>query len=338
MKEDFNTKEHIDELIVKFWGKEITPEEEDDLRAWISESKENRRHFIAMQYLWNNAGSNDETKYDSNEAFQYFKDRTGMDTFRTSTKTINIYKVLRYAAIIVLAFALGRLSYYVFNNHNFQSDSKQFSIRVPNGSKTRIELPDKSVVWLNSGSTISYSKNFGQKDRNVKLSGEGYFEIIHNAAKPFIVHTNHSTITDLGTKFDVRAYPDDKISSVTLLKGSVKMTTIYQPKRVFKLKPNQSVVIDKEQKHVAVKQVAASDAAAWIKGEIIFKKELFGDIVRCLERDYNVKIIVKDTSLNNKCFFGDFQHTQSIEEILNIMTYSHQFHYKMKDNVITVFK
>ena len=337
MNKDFNTEERIDELIVKFWGKEITPEEENDLRTWISESPENRRYFIAMQYLWNNAGAIDKAEYDSEEAFQYFTDRTGMKEPASRSRVINIYTILRYAAIIVMAFALGRLSYYFVNNVN-QNDSKQFTIRVPNGSKTRIELPDKSVVWLNSGSTLKYSKNFGQKNRNVELTGEGYFQIVHNAAKPFRVHTNDATITDLGTEFDVSAYSDDENSNVTLLKGSVQMTTVYQPKQVLKLKPNQSAVIDKEQKNVVVKDVVASDAAAWTKGEIIFKRELFGNIVRRLERDYNVKIRVKDPALNNLRFYGDFQHSQSIEEILNIMITSHEFHYKMADDEITVYR
>ncbi len=336
MNNDFNTKERIDELIVKFWGKEITPEEEDYLRAWISESKENRRHFIAMQYLWNNTGAKDKNDYDSDDAFKYFKDRIGKKMPGKHPRIINIYTILRYAAIIIMAFALGRLSFFLVNNHNL-NNSKQFAIKVPDGSKTKIVLPDKSIIWLNSGSTLSYSKNFGQKNRKVKLSGEGYFEVTHNAEKPFSVETKQATIKDLGTKFDVNAYSEDKHLVVTLLSGSILLKTIYAPGKPLLLKPNQSAVIDKDLANVSVKKVIASEATAWTKGEIIFDEVPFENIVRRLEREYNVRIVVKNPKLNSLHFFGTFKQSQTIQDVLKTMTDNNEFHYKMKDNLITIY-
>jgi len=339
MNKNSNVNERIDDLIVKSLGLQITPKEEEELHAWISASEENHRYFIEMQYLWKSAASRDKIDFNSIGAFQRFKVRAGLGE-KAKEKNIGFYlnTFLRYAAIVVLAFALGGLSYYFVNNRIIQNNTKEYSINVPNGAKTKIELPDKSVVFLNAGSSLHFSQNFGEKSRNVELKGEGYFEIAHNPAKPFIVHTSQASVRVLGTKFDVKAYPDEKKLNVTLLKGSIQLRTIYKPGEVLMLKPNQSAIIDKEQQNVEVKQVVASDAAAWAKGKIIFDEVLFGNIVRRLERDYNVTIIVKNSKLNNLRFFGDFRNAQSIEEILNIMTADNEFRYTMKGNVITVYQ
>ena len=336
MDKNSNKNSAIDDLIVKYLNRKIDQDEMAELRSWISKKEENQRYFVETQYLWNHAGI--KNKPDVNTSFQHFKTRLQKDQpLKARSGLVRFYPILRYAAILLIVFCLGGLSFYFLNQRADKGSGQKYSIYVPYGAKTRIILPDKSIVWLNAGSTLSYSKNFGQKNRNVELSGEGCFEIVHNSTKPFEVHTSQATITDLGTKFDVQAYPDDKDLSVTLLKGSVDVKTVYEPHKVFMLKPNQSAVIDKEQKNVAVKNVTACDAAAWTKGKIVFNEVYFGKIIRRLERDYNVKIIVKNPKLDKLRFIGDFRNAQTIGEILNIMTANNDFHYKREANVITVY-
>jgi len=339
MNQNFHNDERINDLIVKFFGRQTTANEEEELRAWVSQSEENRRYLVEMQYLWKTVAAQDKATFNSEAAFQRFKVRVTMrQQANDRNPHLHLFSVLRWAAVLVLAFVLGGLSYYFVNNHTIQSNTKQYSICVPYGAKTRVELPDKSEVWLNAGSTLHYKQDFGQKSRQVELVGEGYFEIARNTAMPFTVNANQVSVKVLGTKFDVKAYPEDKRLEVTLLKGSIQLSTIYQPKNSLTLKPNQRAIIDKVHQDIAVKQVVASNAAAWTKGKIIFDEELFGNIVRRLERDYNVTIIVKDSKLNNLRFYGDFRNAQSIEGIFNIMTANNEFRYTMKDNVITVYQ
>ena len=338
MDQNFHNNERIEDLIVNHLSHQLSPNEKEELHAWLSQSDENRRYFIEMQDLWNTLATQDKDTFDSEAAYRRFKARISFPQQPDGKKRRHFPAPVYWAAAVVLAFVLGGLSFLVINNEIIQHNTKQYAIYVPYGAKTRVVLPDNSVVWLNAGSTLRYGQNFGQKSRQVALVGEGYFEIAHNPAMPFTVNANQASVKVLGTKFDVKAYPEDKQLDVTLLRGSIQLTTIYQPNKSLKLIPNQLAIVDKTQQNVTVEKVDACEAAAWTKGKIVFDEELFGQIVRRLERDYNVTIDVKDPKINNLRFYGDFRNAQSIQEILNIMTSNNEFHYTMNQNHISVYQ
>ncbi len=338
MDQNFHNNERIEDLIVNYLSHQLSPNEKEELYAWLSQSDENRRYFIEMQDLWNTLATQDKDAFDSEAAYRRFKARISFQQQPDGKKRRHFPAPVYWAAAVVLAFVLGGLSFLVINNEIIQHNTKQYAIYVPYGAKTRVVLPDNSVVWLNAGSTLRYGQNFGQKSRQVALVGEGYFEIAHNPAMPFTVNANQASVKVLGTKFDVKAYPEDKQLDVTLLRGSIQLTTIYQPNKSLKLIPNQLAIVDKTQQNVTVEKVDACEAAAWTKGKIVFDEELFGQIVRRLERDYNVTIDVKDPKINNLRFYGDFRNAQSIQEILNIMTSNNEFHYTMNQNHISVYQ
>jgi ferric-dicitrate binding protein FerR (iron transport regulator) len=338
MNEMQSQNEQIDLLIINCLSKEISQDELNTLRAWIMESEKNRKYFMQLQDIWNSSSTKADADFNSELAYQYFLSR--ISAFQKETpKTRKLFFTrppFQWAVAACVAFLLGGLSLSLYNSRI--SENKFYSVSVPFGAKSKIELPDKSVVWLNAGSTLRYQQNFGQKSRQVSLIGEGYFEIAKNAAMPFVVKANEVSVKVLGTKFDVKAYPDDKQLDVTLLQGSIGLSTVYKPDSSLLLVPNQRAILNRANHNVSISRFQASNAAAWTKGEIIFDEELFGQIVRRLEREYNVTINVKDESINRLCFYGDFRNAQSIEEIFNIMTANNEFHYKMKTSIITVYK
>jgi ferric-dicitrate binding protein FerR (iron transport regulator) len=330
--------DQIDNLIVDYLCGEINPEDLVQLRIWIKQSEKNHRYFTQLEDIWKNVPIQNETQFDSELAYQRFRKR--VESFQQDTseseRSFFHHSFFRWAAAVCLAFLLGGFSFYLFNTLSFKGD-KLYTISVPFGAKSKIELPDKSVVWLNAGSTLQYAQNFSKNKRDVSLNGEAYFEVAKNPEMPFTVKANEMSVKVLGTKFDVRAYPDDKKLDVTLLRGSISMETVYDPGKSLLLIPNERAVVDKTNHEVKVMHVDASDAAAWTKGKIIFDEELFGHIVRRLEREYNVTINVRNRSLNDRKFYGDFRNAQSITEIFDIMTANNEFHYTMKESVITVY-
>lgn len=275
MNEDFNSNTHIDKIIIKFLDGQITAEEENELRVWAAQSKENRQYIRETQHLLNTVIVQDKTPFDSEAAFQRFKARIAVqETLKRNSRHFNIYHLIRWFSIFLIAFLSGGMGFYIYNDYFILSNEKQYSISIPKGSKAKIRLPDKSIVWLNSASTLSYSRYFGIKNRHVFLRGEGYFEVTENSHKPFFVNTKHTSIKVLGTKFDVCAYPDDKHIQVTLIKDSIQLKTNYQANTII-LKPNQMAVINKKNHHVNVIHISANKPVAWKKG-IFFEKELSG--------------------------------------------------------------
>ncbi|MBB3188662.1 FecR family protein [Microbacter margulisiae] len=338
MNQTFENDERIDDLIVDYLSHQCTVGDERELQAWLALSEGNRRYFIEIQDIWNSSGIDDKSFFNKDAAYRRFKERIVWAQRAEKRQNYHHISILLRVAVAVLVFVTGSLSYYAINSYLIQHNTKQYAIYVPYGAKTRVVLPDHSVVWLNAGSTLQYGQNFGQKSRQVALVGEGYFEIAHNPAMPFTVKANEASIRDLGTKFDVKAYPEDSHLSVTLLRGSIQLTTIYHPEHPLLLKPNELAVIDKRNKGIEIKRVDASEAAAWTEGKIVFDEEYFGQIIRRLERDYNVVIDIRDPQLYHLRFYGDFSQAQSIQEILNVMTANKEFHYTMAQNHITIYQ
>ena len=206
------------------------------------------------------------------------------------------------------------------------------TITTPYGAKTKITLPDGSLVWLNSGSTLSYPIKFS-KSRPVSLVGEAYFRVEKNG-KPFIVSTDYGAVEVKGTSFNVNAYSDDNSFETTLEEGVVDFKVKGSEKRVT-LKPGEQIV--KTQKGFILKQVKTKYFTSWKEGKLLFNREPFPDFIKKLERWYNVKIEYSDSGLDKLWYTGTIE-MESISEVMQMIskvagtTYS----YNNKTEVFTI--
>jgi Fe2+-dicitrate sensor, membrane component len=329
--------EQIELLIIDYLAGEISRGNMDILNQWIGESDENRNHFDLLRNIWTNASSGSSSEFDADEAYQRFKIR--IDEYKKQNKVGRRFVInpfLRGVAATVALFLIGSLAYYFVVSGN--KSAKSFAITVPYGSKTKVTLPDQSVVWVNAGSTLSYSDDFGHKTRRVELDGEAYFEVTKNKKIPFIVQGKDLSVRVHGTKFDVKSYREDPTVDVTLLEGSVSLTKAQDiSDKSLLMKPGERATFSKSGKRITIADVDATNSNAWTRGALIFEEEKFGQIIKRLEREYNVEINVQNRGLLEREFYGDFRRAQSIIEILDIMTENNKFHYTMKENKITVF-
>jgi len=244
----------------------------------------------------------------------------------------------RVAAVLLIPLLVSL--FFIFQ-HN-QPDTTLFAdnvVKVSRGVVSYLHLPDGTQVWLNSGSRLTYDNTFNKENRNVALEGEAYFEVTKNPKKPFIVHGKEMAVKVLGTKFDVKSYNEDASVVVTLLEGSVNLSDVNNPSSSsLLLKPNERATFTKENSKLTVNKVNAKNACEWIHGNLVFDDEEFGQIVRCLEREFNITIKVQDKEIDQLRFYGRFKNTQPLEEILNVMTANQKFHYNQKENVIIFSK
>lgn len=331
----------IDELITAYFSQEQNNDELKELRDWIIASTDNKAYFMQMQEVWFSViGANKEFRFDKEKAFQRFLARIEVNSEESTDISQNQRKFMFYfrriAAAVALLVVFAGSGYWIGNN-NIHTEIKDVSIEAPLGSRTKLFLPDGTLVWLNAGSNITYSQKFGINERKVMLKGEGYFEVTKNKDLPFIVRTNDMDVRVLGTKFNFRNYAEDEEVRVTLLEGNVKINYGLNNEEIHFLTPNQQIVLDKKTGTTRISFVNAIHSQLWTKGLIFFDEERLPDITKDLERSYNVKINIADSSLRNYRFYGNFTRTeQTIQEVLDVLASTKRLNYKIDGKVITL--
>ena len=244
----------------------------------------------------------------------------------------------RIAATVALLITSSIACYYVWNDiKNSAQDMVLCQMEVPLGSQTKVVLPDGSVVCLNSGSVLKYDPAFVRnKNREVYLVGEGYFEVHKNTEKPFIVHTEDLNIKVLGTVFNIRAYKEEPNIEVALVEGKVNVFSQSEEKGNIVLRPNQRAVYDKKTRVLFSDAVDAEAKALWTTGRLSFVNESLADILKDIERRYNVHIIIEAESMKTEIFSGSISSKLSLDEILDYLDVDDKYKWMQNGNVITI--
>jgi ferric-dicitrate binding protein FerR (iron transport regulator) len=210
-------------------------------------------------------------------------------------------------------------------------ETKFLQLVVPRGRRTSIKFSDGTVAWVNSGSKLVYPKSFTGKKREIFIEGEIYLEVTKDASKPFCVHSKKFDVVVLGTKFNINAYKEDTENSVVLVDGSVEVTTKSDFKQ--KLRPNQGLFFVNES--VKMEDVDASSYISWKDGILKVNGESLGSIFNKLSRFYNVTINY-DQSLALEKYRGKLELNDSIEFVLDNLSFTSQFNYVKDENGIQI--
>ena len=212
------------------------------------------------------------------------------------------------------------------------------NIIVPRGVKKQFLLPDGTFVHLNSGSVLSIPSNFNQKDREVTLTGEGFFEVKHDAAKPFAIHSEKLLITDLGTAFDVKAYPKDKLVKVAVQSGSVKVEQNIPGKTpqtfASAITRNQQLTNDELSGSHTLSAVQTSNLSAWQRNQLRFDNASVEDIATVLERWYNVS--VKFTNYHKCRRYTVSFNNEPVSKVLRVLSGLTGMGYQINNQTITI--
>lgn len=316
----------------------LTPEETQSLQEWLNASEENRKYFSDMQEVW--IAASDETEdssFNKDKAYQLFLKQIGATPQQgiNQRKAFQLRPWMYAAAMIIVVFICGTIAFQS-GKSVIRNQLTQISIEAPYGSKTKLYLPDGTLVWLNAGSKMSYAQDFGINERTLNLTGEAYFEVIKNEEMPFKVHTEELDVKVLGTKFNFRNYKDDLEAKVCLLEGKVALNTREEETI---LHPDQQALLDKKTGKLSVSGTKAAYSAEWTNDRLYFDEVLLSDIIKELERSYDVKITVADDTLNTIRFYGNFRkREQSIQEIMDVLSSTDKMTYTMngKNIVITL--
>ncbi len=211
------------------------------------------------------------------------------------------------------------------------------SLKVPYGKRFDIILSDNSKVYLNSGSTLRYPIKFlDNQIREVFLEGEAFFDISEDEKNIFRVNSNGINVEVYGTKFNFKNYPEDYISDVVLVNGSVGISSS-ENKSITKLSPGFKGSVDKENFKVDKFKINTKIYTSWIDGQVIFRRESFNQIIKKLERLYNVTIINNNEKISEELFNASIDiEEEKIEDVLNYFNKIYNIEYQLFNNKIII--
>jgi ferric-dicitrate binding protein FerR (iron transport regulator) len=302
----------INILIIRLLSGEATAHEKGNIEEWLSHSADNRKLYSDLQEIWLSTGAlQNADNYDVESAIWKFRNRISTEKEKLKYQS-RIITLLKYAAVAILIIALPFSYYFGVRNTGQQSAT---TVSCAFGDKSSIILPDSSRVWLNSGSKLTFNSDFKNGGREVILEGEAYFSVSKHKDNPFLVKTSDIEIEVLGTKFNVKAYPEENSISTTLVEGSIQISSKSQNAL---MKPNQKLVFDKEsQKMVMVKLADTAPETEWKEGRLVFRNQTLEELRPKLERWFDVDIVFSDDQVKQLRFTGILER----ESILEVVYY-----------------
>lgn len=213
------------------------------------------------------------------------------------------------------------------------------TITIPRGGKWNVVLPDGSKAWLDASSSIRFPVAFTGNNRTVKITGQVYFEIAHNAAKPFRVVANGQTVEDIGTHFNINAYTDEPAIKTTLLEGSIKVSAPGSPSSKNRagivLVPGQQAVLSSSTNNISVENADPDDILGWKEGYFIFKKASIQSVMRQFARWYNVDVEYEGKTPASM-ITGKIHRDIKASEALKILSLLVDIHFKIEDKKIII--
>lgn len=320
-----------DELFLRILNNDASESEKKVFQEWINQDCKNSTWFSEMESLWSKSKNIDD----------YYKisQEKAWNIINGKIRKKRMHKIYAYAyksaAAIILAFmALTSTIYFIHSGYE-KEYAKEISVSAPLGSKTSVTLSDGTSIWLNSGSEIRYPSVFNKKAREVYLKGEAYFCVSKNKKRPFIVHADKVFIKVFGTKFDVKAYPEENTIETFLEEGSIGIGMTGCNQELI-LKPDEGITYSKsDSKFNVINKDKCDQYTLWRCNKLIFKRETFGDLAVKLERWHNVKIIINNKKLANKRITGAFEN-ESVEQIFEALKISVPLQYNIDKNTITI--
>jgi ferric-dicitrate binding protein FerR (iron transport regulator) len=317
-------QQHIWELAVGKLNKSLDEKEEAEFDK-IQHTTEGRKALEEAQNIYSKSGKAFALE-SIDKKRGWAKISNEMNKYPANRKLfISLFK---YAAVLFVGILLTTAVFYRFDPL-WQTSADYREVVTPNGARTNFELPDGSIVWLNSGSSVKYATSF-RKTREVELHGEAFFDVA-KTKNTFIVSTGFGDVEVKGTAFNVKAYENESFQT-TLVRGAV----IVRPenRKAYLLKPGQQAVINKQE--MKIHEVNTEMVTSWKDGKIIFRKEYLPQMAERLERWYNVKIELADDERLNEIWYSGTLEMESFSEVLELLKITAQIDYTYNEKTRTI--
>ena len=241
-------------------------------------------------------------------------------------------KLAQQGNMLVQVNGANAITYTASGTGNVPVQYNTMATRRGEQSPYPLVLADGSKVWLNAASSITFPTAFNGNDREVTIKGEAYFEVAHNAAKPFRVTSDRQTVEVLGTHFDINSYNDESVIKTTLLEGKVKVTAAGN--RSVVLSPGEQSILSAQ--NIRIEKADIDITMAWKDGMFRFDSTPLSNIMNQVSRWYDVDIIYQDDKLKDKTFFAMCTRFANVSQLLHNLEQTHEVKFKIEGRKITV--
>lgn len=326
MREDFTHKR-----LKEYWIGKLSPEEDEDLRRFLSDEEKREEIASFMQVLWEeNLHHSGEAFFDKGAVLYGIHKIIGQEKKRI----IKPYRLvfLRYAALVLLIVGLG-IGFYWAGNY-VRSVKQSFTFSTNAGERKHVELPDGSNVWLNSNSIISYEESIFSAKRKVNMNGEAFFVVASDKEKPFEVECGPLEILVTGTQFNVTAYPSEKKIITTLTEGKILLNT--KSHKPIALIPGQQAVFEKNEKLLTIHtNVRTERVISWKDNKLVFRNESLQSVFESLGHWYGVTFEVKDTTLLTIHYTATITD-EPLNEVLTLLSHTINITYDIEPTKVII--
>ncbi len=312
-------------IFLEYTGK-LDRNQSTDLQSWLEASPKNRKEYKDIVSLLSFSDRLEAMKkIDAGKDLMIVRKKLNHGV--NSNRWLLTFQ--RVAAILILPlllFTIWRLSYSPeIKSSILKSSETAFGVR------SQIQLSDGTVVLMNSGTKLTYPESFDGHTREVKLTGEAYFQVKSDSEHPFCVDLNGYKIKATGTKFNISNYPGDNEISTFLEHGRVCILTDSGESQLdpIDLKENEIIIVNKAQKQYKIQSTDGSKYLGWINGLLIIKKDSINNVADRLGRWYNADIIVDDKLAHSGYVFTATFKQETLEEAMKLLSYSTPINYKI---------
>lgn len=318
--------------------KDCTAEELSEFKAWLTRpaSQTEVNDWLANHWaLSAEIDSSTLIETVSRQIQEYQESHFQAKRF-SLTGIVKVYQ--KFAAFLLIPLIGLGIFYWV--NQNNKAAGQFVETIAPRGQKSQIVLSDGTKIWLNSDTRIKYPGRFSSDERDVYLEGEAFFEVTKNKHRPFIVHTSGVKVKVLGTKFNVKAYSDEDQIETSLFEGKINLM-MNNPVQVGEaeksISPGQSYVYSKVDHKLEENRFPQDEINGWKHNQLIFKDDTFGNLVKKVERWYDVKMVYDEKLFNDRRLTVELVEGERLERLMDIisLTLSVNFRYDKGTIILT---
>lgn len=321
-----NEELYIKSLLLRFIQKQTSADENKKIQLWLEKDEGNANFFLKIKKLWEEENHPEYiNKQEVNDEWQKLSKRVTLQ----NSENKSFVPILKVAAVILILISLSAL---VATNINFKSQNEKYFTNY--GEHKTIILPDKSKVFLNAGSTLSYTRKIFSNSRLVELNGEAYFEVTHNSKEPFIVMTGSLNTTVLGTSFNIKAYPDEYTQTVSLVEGKIE---VGNGEREVILSPSQNYLLYKINNSYVVDEFDHDVITGWKDQKLVFKNTPLKEALNSIQRFYGCKIITRNSEILNNKITATFDNT-TIDKVWETFEFIIGINCEQSDSVTYIIK